>query len=125
MICSMYFVYRITLEEFVRQCNTKTLTFYFTFWRKSVTVVQHNKAANDLFHLHLKQRAFCTWRLFIYQQTLRHASKLFMIERKRNLLQSKLYFDTIFFLMNTMKHFILLYFIGVIIVVQLYQNFNV
>lgn len=91
-----YFVPRATQQEFVRQRNAKTLTLYFTCWQKSFTAVRHSKAADDLCHLHLKQRAFSTWRLFIYQQTLRHASRLFILERQRNLLQSKLMLTLIF-----------------------------
>ena len=85
----MYLVCRVAQQEFVKQQNTKLLGFYFTRWRDAIAAIQHSKAADDLFHLHLKQRTFGTWRLFIYQQTLRRASKLYIMEKRQNLLQSK------------------------------------
>ena len=65
-----------------------------------MAVVRSNKTADDLFCLHLKQRAFSIWRLFIYQQTLRRASKLFIMEKRQNILQSK---SSMIYIMNTVK----------------------
>ena len=86
----MYLVCRIVQQEFVKQQNTKLLGLSFTHWKDAVAAIRHSKAADDLFHLHLKQRTFGTYMETVHIPANSQACfKTLYHGKQQNLLQSK------------------------------------